>query len=207
MSHKDLALVLATGGGGVVKAAYSSGTPALGVGAGNVPVFIEQSADIPFAVEQICLSKTFDNGTICASEQAVVVERAVAEQVVREFTARKAYFLDDAEVRRLEDVAYDRKKRVMNIAIIGQSAATVAKMAQIAAPPDVSLLIAPLTGVGDDYPLSAEILAPILAYYSSAGLRILLITTPASRTAFPYRQIPCRGTGSFRSSPGPWIVS
>lgn len=165
MSHKDLALVLATGGGGVVKAAYSSGTPALGVGAGNVPVFIEKSADVPFAVEQICLSKTFDNGTICASEQAVVVEHAVAEQVVREFKARKAYFLDDAEVRRLEDVAYDRKNRVMNIAIIGQSAATVAKMAKIAAPPDVSLLIAPLKGVGDDYPLSAEILAPILAYY------------------------------------------
>ena len=100
MSHPNLALILATGGTGLVKAAYSSGTPALGVGPGNVPVCIERSADIPFAVRQIITSKTFDNGTICASEQAVVVERSIADAVRDEFILQGGYFLTPERRRR-----------------------------------------------------------------------------------------------------------
>ena len=165
MSHPQLALILATGGTGLVRTAYSSGTPTLGVGAGNVPVYIERSADVPFAVEQILLSKTFDNGTVCASEQALVVERCLAEAVREEFERRRGYFLSEEEVGRLEAVAFSRERGLMNPEIVGQPASFIAAKAQLAAPPDVELLIAPLKGVGDKHPLSAEILAPILAFY------------------------------------------
>lgn len=165
MAHRHLSLILATGGSGLVKAAYSSGTPALGVGAGNVPVYIEQSADIPFAVEQVLISKTFDNGTVCASEQAIVVEKSIADKVQDEFTKRKGYFLSEEEMKRLEKVAFDKEQGIMNLAIIGKSAQVIARMSGINAPPDVSILLAPLQGVGREYPLSSEILAPILAFY------------------------------------------
>ncbi|MDD5671961.1 MAG: aldehyde dehydrogenase family protein, partial [Candidatus Omnitrophica bacterium] len=165
MKHKKLALILATGGGSLVNAAYSSGTPALGVGAGNVPVFIEQSADIPFAVEQILISKVFDNGTICASEQAVVVERPVAEQIRNAFKQKGAYFLSDDETKRVGQIAFDSGKGVMSVSVIGKTAVDIAKKAGVEVPPETSVLIAPLQGVGKDYPLSSEILAPILAFY------------------------------------------
>ena len=165
MSHPQLALILATGGTGLVRTAYSSGTPTLGVGAGNVPVYVERSADVPFAVEQILLSKTFDNGTVCASEQALVVERCLAEAVREEFERRRGYFLSEEEVGRLEAVAFSRERGLMNPEIVGQPASFIAAKAQLAAPPEVELLIAPLKGVGDKHPLSAEILAPILAFY------------------------------------------
>lgn len=168
MSHKDLSLILATGGTGLVKSAYSSGTPALGVGAGNVPVFIERTADVPFAVEQIFLSKLFDYGTICASEQAIVVEQAIADQVIAEFKKRKAYFLSPEETKRLEPIACDLEKGTMNPDIVGQPAAVIAKKAGINVPDDVQLLMAPQVGVGREYPLSGEILAPILAFYTVA---------------------------------------
>lgn len=166
MSHKDLAMILATGGTGLVKSAYSSGTPTIGVGPGNVPVYIEASADIPFAVEQICISKLFDNGTICASEQAVVTERALSDQVMEEFKKRKAYFLSEEEIPRLQAVACDAQKGSMNPDIVGQPASLIAQKAGINVPDDVQLLIAPLKGIGKEYPLSSEILAPILAYYT-----------------------------------------
>ncbi|MBP7461065.1 MAG: aldehyde dehydrogenase family protein [Candidatus Delongbacteria bacterium] len=165
MSHPKLALILATGGGSLVNSAYSSGTPALGVGAGNVPVYIEKSADIPFAVDQIFASKTFDNGTICASEQALVVEREIAPQVVHELKQRGAMILKKKEIAKLEDLAYNREKKLMNADIVGKSAKFIADKADIEAPDDVKLLVAALDGVGDDYPLSSEILAPILAFY------------------------------------------
>ena len=98
MSHPKLALILATGGSGIVKAAYASGTPAYGVGSGNVPVLIDKSAKIPFAVESIFLSKTFDNGTICASEQAIVVEKIISKQVIEEIKVQKGYFLSEEAV-------------------------------------------------------------------------------------------------------------
>ena len=135
------------------------------MGAGNVPVFIEASADAPFAVEQIMLSKLFDNGTICASEQALVVERAVAARVEAEFTKRGAVFLDDAGVKKLEAAALEAETGLMNPAVVGQPAAAIARMAGLDVPADVQLLMAPLRGVGKQYPLSGEVLAPILAYY------------------------------------------
>ncbi|MFC1461063.1 aldehyde dehydrogenase family protein [Verrucomicrobiota bacterium] len=165
MGHKDLALILATGGSSLVKAAYSSGTPAIGVGPGNVPVFIEKSADIEFSVDQILASKTFDNGTICASEQAAVVEQDISDLVINEFTRRGAYVLRGKEVKAVEDVAYDRERGMMSADVVGQSAETIARMAKVDAPSGVRLLIAPLSGVGKDYPLSSEILAPILSFY------------------------------------------
>ncbi|MDP8292788.1 MAG: aldehyde dehydrogenase family protein [Candidatus Orphnella occulta] len=165
MKHKKLALVLATGGSSLVGAAYSSGTPAIGVGPGNVPAYIGETADVGFAVEQIFTSKTFDNGTVCASEQSIIVDKSHADKAKKEIEARKGYFLSDDEIKRVEDVAFDKERGLMNAAIVGQSAAFIAKLANIDAPSDVRLLIAPLKGIGKDYPLSSEVLAPILAYY------------------------------------------
>ena len=169
MGHKDLSLVLATGGSSLVHAAYSSGTPAIGVGPGNVPAFIEQTADAHFAVEQIIISKTFDNGTVCASEQAVVVERTIADEVIEEFKKQNCYFLSRQEVKALEDVAYDPKRELMSPAIVGKPAHEIAKMAGIDVPEDTKLLLAPLDGIGKEYPLSGEILAPVLAFYKVGG--------------------------------------
>lgn len=165
MTHEKLALILATGGSGLVKAAYSSGTPAIGVGAGNVPVCIEKSADIPFSVKQIIASKTFDNGTICASEQAIVVEKEIAEEVISEFKRQNAYFLPADDIKKMEQTAFDSEKNMMSADVVGQSALKIAAMAGIDVPKETILLIARQDGIGNDYPLSSEILAPILAFY------------------------------------------
>jgi acetaldehyde dehydrogenase/alcohol dehydrogenase len=165
MSHKGISLILATGGSGLVKSAYSSGTPTIGVGAGNVPVFIEKTADIPFSIEQIIFSKTFDNGTICASEQAIVVEKEIAEKVIAEFKKRKAYFLNSEEIILLNKLAIDATTHLMNPEIVGRPAFEIAQKAGINAPEDVTILIAPIKAVGNEYPLSSEVLAPILAFY------------------------------------------
>jgi acetaldehyde dehydrogenase/alcohol dehydrogenase len=165
MSHRSLALIIATGGGGLVNAAYSSGNPALGVGAGNVPVFIEKSADIPFAVEEIFTSKTFDNGTVCCSEQSVVVEKEAAQKVMDEFRKRKAHFLTDAEIEMVEKVAFDEKRGIMSAAVVGKSPVAIAAMAGVKVPEDTRLLVAPLKGIGPEYKLSSEILAPIIGFF------------------------------------------
>ncbi|HAS82381.1 MAG TPA: hypothetical protein DCS43_06845 [Verrucomicrobia bacterium] len=166
MSDKRLALILATGGEGVVRAAYSSGIPALGVGAGNVPVLIEKSADPSFTAEQIMLSKTFDNGTICASEQALVVEKALAQPILDELQKRGAYILSPAEAEKVVAVAFDKEKRTMTADVVGQSALKIASMAGIKVPETTRLLLAPTRGVGYDNPLSCEILCPLLAFYT-----------------------------------------
>ncbi len=166
MRHKDIALILATGGPGLVKAAYSSGTPALGVGPGNVPVFIDESADIPFAVENIILSKTFDNGTICASEQAVVVEEKIAAKVKEEFIKQGCYFMDREEIKKIETIAVDSETRLMSAAVVGQPVGKIAGLAGITPPAGTRILMAELDSVGFDYPLSGEILAPVLAFYA-----------------------------------------
>jgi acetaldehyde dehydrogenase/alcohol dehydrogenase len=168
MAHPGLALILATGATGLVHSAYSSGTPTLGVGPGNVPVFIDRSADVPFAVNEICASKLFDNGTICASEQAIVVEKALADDVMAAFRQHGAYFLNAAESRQLEALVIDASGH-MSADIVGRAATVIAQRAGLSVPPDTTLLIAPLDGVGDDYPLSREILAPILAFYAVEG--------------------------------------
>jgi len=167
MQQKRLALILATGGAGLVHEAYSSGTPALGVGAGNVPVFIEKSADIPFAVDQLIRSKTFDNGTICASEQALVVEREISEKVRMEMTKQGAYFMDPGETKAIEKVAWFAGSKSMSPEIVGQSVEKIAAMAGIRVPEGTRLLVAPLEKIGEEEPLSSEILAPILAFYEA----------------------------------------
>ncbi len=165
MAHKKIALILATGSVELVRAAYRSGNPAIGIGPGNVPVYIGKSANIPFAVEQVIISKTFDNGTVCASEQAVVVNKSNANEVITEFKKRKAYFLSDEEIKCLEPVVFNKEQMVMRVEIIGQPAHLIAEMAGIKVPPDTAVLIAPLKEVGIEAPISLEILAPILAFY------------------------------------------
>jgi len=165
MAHRKTALILATGSVELVRAAHRSGNPAIGIGPGNVPVYIGKTADVPFAVEQILISKTFDNGTVCASEQAVVANRDIAGEVVAEFKKRKAHFLSKEEIERLELVAFNKEQKVMKVEVIGQPATKIAEMAGIKVPADTTLLIAPLEEVGIHSPLSLEILAPILAFY------------------------------------------
>ncbi|MBC8314796.1 MAG: aldehyde dehydrogenase family protein [Bacteroidales bacterium] len=167
MQHPKLALILATGGTGLVHEAYSSGTPALGVGAGNVPVYIEETADIPYAVEQVILSKTFDNGTICASEQALVVEKKISTKVKKELVRQRAYFLNPEEHKAVEKVAYFTGTKSMSAEIVGQSVEKIGQMAGIDVPEGIRLLIVPLKKVGYDEPLSSEILAPILAFFET----------------------------------------
>jgi len=166
MKHPKLRLILATGGSSLVKAAYSSGTPALGVGPGNVPVLIEKTADVSFAISSILLSKTFDNGTICASEQAIVVEEGMDKKVRKEFKKQGAVFLHSDEIKRLEKAVFNPETGLMRAEIVGQSAEKLLDLANIPAPKDTRVLIAPLEGIGKEYPLSREILAPILAYYT-----------------------------------------
>jgi acetaldehyde dehydrogenase/alcohol dehydrogenase len=169
MAHPRTALVLATGGPSLVKAAYSSGTPAIGVGSGNVPVYVERSADLPFTAENVLLSKTFDHGTVCASEQAIVVEREIAGILQQEFEKRGGYFLSDEESSRMEKVCVDPKSGLMNARIVGRSAEVIASMAEVPVPPGTRCLFAPQTKVGKEHPLSGEILAPILAWYVCDG--------------------------------------
>ncbi len=168
MVHPRLALILATGGTGLVHAAYSSGNPALGVGPGNVPVLIDRSADIPFAVENIIQSKTFDNGTICASEQAIVCERHIAKKVREEFTRQQCVFLNPEQVQKIEAVAFDRDKGVMNGEIVGKPVQYIARLAGIEVPEDTRIMMVVQQQVGEKYPLSREILAPVLAFYETA---------------------------------------
>jgi len=176
MSHKKTALILATGGTSLVHAAYSSGTPAIGVGPGNVPVLVDASADIPLAVDSILQSKTFDNGVICASEQAVVVEKPVAAALRSEFKKQGAYFLSEEETRKVQDIAVDAETGMMSGLVVGQSVAEIARIAGISVPQGTKLLLAPLKGVGRDYPLSGEVLAPILAYYEAPDWRAAVNT-------------------------------
>ncbi|MBT3241871.1 MAG: aldehyde dehydrogenase family protein [Bacteroidetes bacterium] len=167
MRHKRVALVFATGSVSLVRAAYQSGNPAIGGGPGNVPVYIGRSADIPFAVEQIILSKTFDYGTICASEQSLIVRELKEEELVKEFTKRKAWFLSEEEKKAVERIAFNTSQKSMAVEVIGQPAWKIAEKAGFSIPKDTSVLIGRYQNnqVGPDFPLSLEILAPILALY------------------------------------------
>ncbi len=164
MRHRRTGVVLSTGGAGVVRAAYTSGKPALGVGPGNVPAFIERSADVRKAVSDIVRGKCFDNGTICSSEQALVADETHREAVLAELRANGAYFLNEKEIEALGRVLFTPQWTV-NPKCAGKAAAEVARLAGISAPPETRLLVAPLVGVGKEYPLSAEKLSPVLALY------------------------------------------
>ncbi len=164
MKHRDVAVILATGGMGLVRAAYSAGKPAYGVGPGNAPAFIERTADVKKAVHDVIAGKTFDNGVLCSSENSVVVDEPIAEEVKREFQAQHGYFLNAAE---MDAVARSlvSPQRLPNPALVGRSAVIIAEKCGISVPADTRVLLAPLDGVGRDYPLSIEKLCPVLSYY------------------------------------------
>jgi len=163
MQHPEIKLILATGGPGMVKAAYSSGHPSLGVGAGNTPAVIDETADLQMAVSSILLSKTFDNGMICASEQSAIVHQDVYEAAKQEFMKRGAYFLNDEERDRVAQLIL--KDGHLNAAIVGQSIAQLAQLANLDVPEDAKLLIGEVSGIGSEEPFSCEKLSPILALY------------------------------------------
>jgi acetaldehyde dehydrogenase (acetylating) len=169
MKNRLTAVILATGGIGLVRAAYSSGKPAFGVGPGNVPVFVERTADIPLAVQNILTGKTFDNGTICASEQAVVADAPVAKAVRAAFAQQGGHFLSAAEADQLAKVVAT-PQRTLNPGIVGKSVEVIAKMAGLNVPPGTRCLMADVGGVGREYPLSMEKLSPILAFYVEDGV-------------------------------------
>jgi acetaldehyde dehydrogenase (acetylating) len=164
MKHRDVAVILATGGMGLVRAAYSAGKPAYGVGPGNAPCYIEQSADLSKAARDIVLGKTFDNGVLCSSPNSVVVDEAISEEARRRFQAEGAYFMNDGESDLLAK-ALVSPQRLPNPALVGRSAAHIAEKVGIAVPSGTRALIAPLKGVGRDYPLSIEKLCPVLSWY------------------------------------------
>src|SRR5213593_3734330 len=164
MKHRDVAVILATGGMGLVRAAYSAGKPAYGVGPGNAPAYIERTANVKKAVHDIVTGKTFDNGVLCSSENSVVVDEPIAEDVKREFLAQGGYFMNKAEMDALARVLVT-PQRLPNPALVGESAVIIAEKCGIAAPADTRVLLAPLEGVGRDYPLSIEKLCPVLSFY------------------------------------------
>lgn len=165
MNHPGVATVLATGGSGMVKAAYSTGKPALGVGPGNVPCYIHKSADLEQAVNDLILSKTFDNGMICASEQAAIVDKAIAPKFERLMKKYGCYFAKPDEIKKLSDYCIDSEKGAVNPVIVGKPATWIAEQAGVKVPEGTKILLAKLDGVGPEYPLSREKLSPVLAYF------------------------------------------
>jgi acetaldehyde dehydrogenase (acetylating) len=172
MRRPEVGVILATGGTGLVRAAYGSGKPAYGVGPGNVPAFIERTADVRKAVADILAGKTFDYGTICSSEQAVVVEEAVRERALEECRQQGAYFLSPQEMEKVARLVFLPGSHTPNTKIVGRAATVIAEMAGIKAPPATRVLIARLAPeqVGREFPLSAEKLSPILAFYAVENL-------------------------------------
>lgn len=171
MNHPKISLILATGGSGMVKSAYSSGKPALGVGPGNVPCYIEKSANLKQAVNDLILSKTFDNGMICASEQAVIIDQDIYTEVKNEMIGNNCYFLTDEEKAKVEKLVINEQSCAVNADIVGMPAQKIAAMAGVTVPESTKILVAELKGVGREYPLSREKLSPVLAAYKVSGLQ------------------------------------
>ena len=170
MRHKDVSLIDATGGPGAVKAAYSSGKPALGVGPGNTPVYFEKSADVSTGVVDIIVSKTFDNGTICASEQTVVIDDEIYDVVLKKFAELGSHICNEKETELLARTVIDPKTGFMQPMAVGQKATDIARMIGLSVKPGTKLLIAPIQGVGREYPLSVEKLFPVLAVYRAKSV-------------------------------------
>ncbi len=164
MKSRDTGVILATGGIGLVRAAYSSGKPAYGVGPGNVPAYIEKTADVAEAVKHVIDGKTFDNGTLCSSEQSLICDEHIKDQVVAEVKKNGGYFLSEAETAALSRVVVT-PQRLANPEIVGKPAPYIAEKAGLKVPPETRVLVAPLAGVGRDHPLSIEKLSPVLAFY------------------------------------------
>lgn len=170
MNHTKISLILATGGAGMVKSAYSSGKPALGVGPGNVPCYIEKTANLHQAVNDLILSKTFDNGMICASEQAVIIDKEIYDAVKHELIANNCYFLNDEEKAKVEKLVINEHSCAVNPDIVGMAASKIAEMAGVKVPDHTKILIAEIKGVGTEFPLSREKLSPVLACYKVSGV-------------------------------------
>lgn len=168
MKNDGISLILATGGSSMVKAAYSAGKPALGVGPGNVPCYIHKTADIKRAVTDLILSKTFDNGMICASEQAVIIDQDIYAPVITFMKLNKCHFVNEAEREKLANAVFPPNGGNINPDVVGKSAFTIAQMAGFSIPEDTKILVAELDGVGESYPLSQEKLSPVLACYKVA---------------------------------------
>jgi acetaldehyde dehydrogenase/alcohol dehydrogenase len=170
MHHKDVGLIDATGGPGAVKAAYSSGKPALGVGPGNTPVYLEKTADLSNAVVDIVISKTFDNGTICASEQTVVIDDEIYDIVLKRFAELGSHICNEKETRLLERTVIDPSTGFMQPMAVGQKATDIARFVGLQVKPNTKLLIAPIQGVGREHPLSVEKLFPVLSVYRAKSV-------------------------------------
>jgi len=172
MRQREVGVILATGGTGLVRAAYGSGKPAYGVGPGNVPAFIERTADVRKAVADIFAGKTFDYGTICSSEQAIVADQSVRDRALEECRGQGAYFLSPEEIEKVGRLVFLPGTHTPNTKIVGRAATTIAEMAGINVPPSTRVLIARLAAeqVGREFPLSAEKLSPILAFYEAPNL-------------------------------------
>ena len=168
MNHPDVNLILATGGTGMVKSAYSCGKPALGVGPGNVPCYIDKTAKLETSVNDLVMSKSFDNGMICASEQAVIVDKEIAKEFEKLIKDAKCYIAKKEEKEKIQKAVFNKDengKYKLNSKIPGQSPYKIASLAGIEIPEDTKVLLVKETGVGDDYPFSKEKLSPILTYY------------------------------------------
>ncbi|HHP5614489.1 TPA: bifunctional acetaldehyde-CoA/alcohol dehydrogenase [Bacillus cereus] len=170
MNHDGVALVLATGGAGMVKSAYSTGKPALGVGPGNVPCYIEKSAHVKRAVNDLILSKTFDNGMICASEQAIIVDKEIYDDVKTEMIENNCYFVTEEERKKLEKLVINENTCAVNSDIVGKSAQYIAELVGITVPEHTKMLVAEIQGIGAAYPLSREKLSPVLACVKANSL-------------------------------------
>ena len=165
MKSKEVDIIIATGGPGMVKAAYSAGKPALGVGAGNSPAYIERTAKVEQAVKNIIASKTFDNGTICASEQSIICEECNREAVISEFKKQGGYFMTEDETRKVCNLLF-KNGHSMNAKFVGRSPKVIAEAAGFSIPDGIKVLIGEQKGVGEKYPLSYEKLTTVLAFYT-----------------------------------------
>ena len=164
MRHRRTGVILSTGGQGIVRAAYSSGKPALGVGPGNVPILLERTADVKESVRMVVEGKSFDYGTVCSSEQTLVFEESLGDQVIQELKANRALLCDATQQAALAKLLITPDFRV-NAACVGQPPARIAEMAGFTVPAETSILVVQLQGVGKEHPLSAEKLSPVLALY------------------------------------------
>lgn len=169
MNHPGISLILATGGSGMVRAAYSAGKPALGVGPGNVPCYIEKTADVSRACTDLILSKSFDNGMICASEQAAIVDKEIQKEFEGYMKQYGCYFLKGEEIKKVSDYVISSEKQSVNPQVVGMPAYEIAKNAGVDVPEHTKILIAKIDGVGPEYPLSREKLSPVLAYFVVDG--------------------------------------
>ncbi len=168
MQHRDTAVILATGGTGMVRAAYSAGKPAYGVGPGNVPVYVDRSADYKKAVTDVISGKTFDYGTLCSSEQAIIVDAPIKRRVKEAMAAHGAYFMQPEEVRKLGK-ALVTPSFLINPELVGKAPQVLAQKAGFSIPEGTRLLVGEIGGVGKEYPLSAEKLSPTLVFYEASG--------------------------------------